>query len=534
MSVKRWLVTLVLLLAWTQPACDGGSGDGGGDNGEGTPPPAGAVKGAGPAGTVLYYPVNESYGGGPEHAFFADTHLPKTGDWWLRPGYVFQIAPDGTQFIWGDMDSNDFAYVTHRSQLTPGGTMEVDWNMKYFGMDRIVYAQDSRAFLGHNMITQNWEFFHPDSGQHFLTGYGHPEVPHAPETPFFSPDSYHYLLWRGNAVTLWEGGAERWALPRGTESDGDLYGNYPAPSFSPSGEWVAVAFYRETEPEYAYDREYLGIQFYHTGARTFTAASLGTSIGGFDLGFGADLDVGPAGGALQEPTWTAGSEALLFHTRKMPAKTGGCETADLGTIDLLWVEDSVEGGKDVTTAIALDHGRFATTDCIGWEVVGTLAGPGALLVAVHRLEPATIGGQQGYLTAEMELRQVALDGTVEATAYYDNRCAGEPNGLCAPLAPGAHDLRCQSWRTGELLLDSDLLVDLAGGNVRRPGYPLDHVSPDCSAYAVDSFPTLATYSFAGKLLNALHWDVYQTDIEGAEKFDDQGNPIVDYGIYGWR
>jgi hypothetical protein len=488
-----------------------------------------AVTAPGPVGTMTYYPLTADNTTGAEKAWFIDSHPPKPGDWWLVPGYVFEVSPDGTRFVWGAMN-DEYQAVFRMSTLAPDGVMSEAWHIDLFGMEQAVFAPDSRALLAKNTITKDWEYFVPGTDAHFLTNIGMPPGTHVPARPVWGPDSRLFLLWAQERVTFHDLDQEVWSLPHGS---GDLFKAYVVPSIAPNAEWVALAYYREPAEGQGYERQYLGVQLYHVPSRTFTAAKLGDGPDGLPLGFAASLDPGPVGSELPAPFWTPDSTALVFNRQSQPAALPCSGTAD-AHITLLDVAKSVTAGKDVTSDLPLGL-TVKGDECVAWSVSGALAGPNQLLVTVHSLKAATVEGKQGFLTARVEVRSVDLEQkSVAIVAQLDNECSDGPYGLCAPLTPGDDTVRCTSWRFGDVLLHSGLIVDIDDKRVRKADFPSDLVSPDCSAVAVDSLPLIEVYGFDGKQINATDMSLWADAIKEAEKPDDSGTPTVDYGIRQWR
>ncbi len=527
-----WAVPLSVTLFLAAAGCFGSSdGEGGADTLTGADGTmlVDPVESPGPVGTMTYYPLSLDNTTGSEKAWFIDSHIPRLGEWWLVPGYVFEVSPDGTRFVWGSME--EYQNVFKMSLISPGASFSEKWKILLFAMEQAVFAPDSRALLGKNIITKNWEFFVPGTESHFLTHKGQPGGPHIPPVPVWGPDSRCFFVWGGDSVSLFELEDRHWTLPFGT---GEEFRQYVVPSFSPNAEWVALAYYREPAEGQAYDRQYLGVQFYHIPSRAFTTVELGDGPDGLKLGFGAALDPGPASTELPAPYWSEDSKYLVFNRTYLPQSADSCSWSDHAYLSLLDVAASVAKGKDVVTSLSL--GLTVKGDsCLAWTVSGAAMRPDALLITAHDLKTAEIDGKEGFLTRRVVMFEIDLSkGTSEQVAELDNECADGPHGLCQPVTPGHDTVLCRSWRFGDVLLASGLIANPADGWIGKVNFPLDALSPDCSAFAVDKFPAIEIYGFDGELISRADMSKFTTDVQTAEKPDEKGVPTIDFGIRQWR
>jgi len=531
-GVASSALVVPLVLAAGALGCLGAGGDG--ENGSDAPGASGdssvqVVESPGPVGTMTYYPLRADNTTGPERAWFIDSHIPKLGDWWLIPGYVFEVSPDGTRFVWGAME--EVQNVFKMSLLSPGATFSDKWKILLFGMEQALFAPDSRALLGKNILTKKWEYFVPGTEAHFLTGNGQPGGHHVPPVPVWGADSRSFLVWGADNVSLFELDDRHWTLPFGT---GDDLKEYVVPSISPNAEWVALAYYREPGEGQGYERQYLGVQLYHIPSRSFTAVELGDGPDGLKLGFASALSPGPASTELPAPWWSADSKYLVFDRQYAPQGPDACDWADHAYVSLLDVAASVEKGKDVVTSRPLGLNAKAGA-CLVWSVSGSLPQPDGLLVTVHGLKTAEIEGKEGFLSQSVTLYSLSLaSGESGEVARLDNECSDGPHGLCQPITPGNDTILCRSWRYGDVLLASGLLVDLADGTMGKVGFPLTVVSPDCSAFALDAFPAIEIYGFEGELLGRVDMSIWEAEVRAQEKRDEEGVPAVDFGIRHWR
>lgn len=423
---------------------------------------ADAGAGAGvrlPVGNLLLYD-NADF---DSQMIFVDTHALARSEEWLKPREDPSVSADGTRLAYGALQD----YVQWRvrlAKLGPLGAREDVWE-RGTGMQQpspIVFSPDRRRLLART--ADGWLWVDTDTGEATNLGSRSPHV-------LWSPDARSLVLRdedRG-ALTIYRDGVRVRSLPVGPQVSTSFEGSYPMPSFSPSGEWLALAVYHLMAGSNV--PLYLGVQLFHLPTGVLTEVALDHPQLRFKVGFGAQSGHRIGNLDFARPfEWTPDSTGLVLNPWQTVyvGVTNECVKEVPMPLRVLRVRESFEQGADVIDELPVDDGSFPQGECVSRTFLGmTPDGKSALYSLNRHIEMSDLDLTTIYPALHSEYRRTKLDGSGwDVMGAFDRKSNLES-------APGGF---ARFNERGDLLFTGGGVLEASTGKVTLAA--CSHYSPD--------------------------------------------------------
>ena len=402
MSTRTLWIWLVVCIVGCGDDKNGGNG-----NGDSFHPPVGTA--------FLYNSAIDNSG-----MYLVDTLEWVAGEVWIRPISEPGVSRDGTRLAWYTRDQYGVNNKVQVDPVLPGGNLgeticEFPIGVKFF--DYLEFGPDRRRFIGHE--AGNWQYFDCETMSHVELPSKVGEMGWSYQSKagaIWSPDGRHFAIWeeRGRLI-LYEQGNVVWTLAYGPAEPWLDDGDYPRATFSPNGEWVALALHHTTLGNIQWD----GLRFYHIPSRTFTKV------------FAATADITE----LRHPLpvhWLPDSSGVVifFDQLHYIGVHNDCYRDQVPhPLTVFRLEESIAQGQDVIQELEVDDGSFSKDQCSAWEFLAPMPDGESLLYHIDRLDEVDdpINPERVIKVIERQWRIAKLDGSGHellachvAEDFYDN------------------------------------------------------------------------------------------------------------------
>lgn len=503
-STVNWSLALVLILAWLGLGCDSGDGGIGGGGGAG--------GGRGPVGTLVFWSGEDA----EPLLLDSRTGVLERGNRW--PRYSFKLSSDGWGAAFTEKGHLYILRLLGEGLWEQGGDLGAWVHSAYFSPDNRSVIGLTNADFQTGVGAIHYGRFEEDGSQveQIQVDGGVGGGQESSNFVEWSPDSEHFIVLLTDGLALYRRGERVWFLPAVHVSG---LTRMRVASFSPDGQWVAIAVYEKPKlnPVYLH-RGYL---LYSVPDRTFVRY-----LGAPQDDLGGLLDVhdyyeGPSGAIPDAPLWTPDSKGLVLQRKRLMVENSSntCGNENPVPLQVLRIPESfVQGAPVIDDLSVLVPEERLGERCLRWHHLGSIPEHDALLFGFEYREKRLFGraspgvANTAYVVIDLYLVEVPLDGSeAHEIGWYNNEAIqpGLPFGVS--IYP-FHDysLRCRSGQTGDLVFDNGLVLDLESGVADRvnPLAAKGAISGDCNCYTkTDDF-------------TQMNWEIH----------DLRGNRISEYDM----